>query len=128
MPGMIRFHIAIVSLLFVMGCGGGGGKPVPLDQAINPVDEKGYTDALTKTTSPREAFYIWMAGLRNQTVADAKARDAKVSEKDDPTSRDNPIDVSRGAVIYKQHCIQCHGKNIDGRLLIHQGCVFDQDR
>lgn len=98
-----------------MGCGGGGGKPVPLSEAINPVDEHGYTEALKKTSSPRDAFYMWMSSLRKQTLAEASAADTEVSETDDPTNRENPIDVSRGAVIYKHHCLQCHGLNIDGR-------------
>ena len=68
---MIGKMIPLVCLALIMGCG--GGKPVPLGEAISPVDEQGYVAALKKkhtremdfTGNPlKSMIYVSASGIK----------------------------------------------------------------
>lgn len=90
--------------------------PQPLSVAIDPADQKTYVERLNRVNHDgRKAFVDWMAAERKQSPEAVLAADARLS-----TTR-NPFDahadaraVSRGAVIYKFHCLRCHGEDASG--------------
>ncbi len=101
------------AVLGSMSCAG----PQPLRLAINRHDEEGYVAHLNEVNGDAATAYVnWMASERGITVAEVLEADKSVS----PTR--NPFDayhderaVSRGAVIYKLHCLRCHADDARGR-------------
>lgn len=91
--------------------------PQPLDRAIAPADESAYTQALAENKSdPSKAFLTMRASELGIDLDQAGARDLALSTTRNPfDARKDPLAVSRGAVVYKQHCADCHGQNADGR-------------
>jgi mono/diheme cytochrome c family protein len=105
--------IAIVSLTIV-ACSG----PQPLGQAIQPTDEAAYSTALASNAqqTPAAAYLSVRASELGLSEEEALARDITLSTTKNPfDARKDPVAVSRGAVVYKQHCANCHGVNADGQ-------------
>lgn len=103
---------AAVGLLGVGACSG----PQPLNVAIRAADESAYTEALDQhASSPRDAFLAWKASLTGKPVAELATADAALSTTSNPFNANrDPVAVSRGAVIYKAHCMRCHGEEVRG--------------
>jgi mono/diheme cytochrome c family protein len=101
----------------VSSCSG----PQPLAVAIRPADEAAYYRFLSlHRDTPREAFFAWESASTHQPVEEVARADAQISKTRNPfDAHRDPAAVSRGAVIYKAHCISCHGENTDG-----QGSAF----
>ncbi|GMV97965.1 MAG: hypothetical protein AMXMBFR83_23180 [Phycisphaerae bacterium] len=100
-------------LLIAWGCSG----PRPLNEAIRPADEQAYLAALREHPEPpRLAFYHWKARTTGRSLSEVERADQALSTTRNPfdANRD-PVAVSRGAVVYKAHCLTCHGENADGR-------------
>ncbi|MCP4249943.1 MAG: c-type cytochrome [bacterium] len=106
--------VALVVLLPVLGsCAG----PQSLRVAIDPQDEVAYLQfANDANLNGRLAFANWMSQERGLSPEEVLGLDGGIS----PTR--NPYDayhdaqaVSRGAVIYKIHCLRCHGDDARGR-------------
>ncbi len=67
-------------------------------------------------STPREAFFLQRSRERGISLALAEQQDEALSETKNPfKARHDPIAVSRGAVIYKNECMACHGEHVDGR-------------
>lgn len=101
-----------VAVLWVSGCAG----PMPLHMAIDPQDETAYVAALNAANgdAPR-GFAEWMATERGVSPEAVLTADAKLSAKRNPfKARADHRAVSRGAVIYKIHCVRCHGEDSRG--------------
>lgn len=98
--------------LIVAGCSG----PQPLNVAIRPADEAAYTQALAQAAnSPKGAFFALKARESGKTRNELEQLDDQLSTTSNPFSaRSDHAAVSRGAVIYKVHCANCHGENADG--------------
>lgn len=96
-----------------LGCSG----PQPLSVAIDPATESAYFDALNSVKKDaRQAFANWMAKERKGSAEKILEADAGLSTTKNPFDANaDPQAVSRGAVIYKAHCMRCHGENVDGR-------------
>ena len=103
--------LALIGLI-TWGCSG----PQPLSVAIRPVDEQGYQPYLDQhPQSPRDAYFAWKASTDGRPIDAIAQADAQMSTTKNPfDAHDDPIAVSRGAVIYKAHCLSCHGQNVDG--------------
>jgi len=84
--------------------------------AIRASDEQAYAASLAKhPDSPRDAFYAWKADEQNQTIEQVIDADRSLSTTRNPfNARTDPAAVSRGAVIYENHCMSCHGEDSDG--------------
>lgn len=99
--------------LILAGCAG----PVPLNRAIRPHDEQAYRAALAGDPAhPADAFLAWRARQKSISLDEARRADAALSRTHNPfaANRDRNA-VSLGAVIYKMHCLSCHGAQADGR-------------
>lgn len=108
-----RWLFLLTGLLITWGCSG----PQSLSTAIRPADEQIYQQFLEKhAQSPRTAFYEWKAGTTNRPIAAVEQADQELSTTRNPfdANRDS-VAVSRGAVVYKVHCMSCHGQEVDGR-------------
>jgi len=108
-----RLMFLLVGMLVIWGCAG----PQSLRTAIRPVDEESYRSAIEKhSETPRQAFYEWKAETTGQAVDEIEQADQSLSTTRNPfdANRDS-VAVSRGAVVYKVHCMSCHGENADGR-------------
>ncbi len=110
----------VAVLLFVLylgvtiwGCSG----PQPLSVAIRPVDEQGYRQSLNQhPQSPRDAYFTWKLVTEGGSIETIARDDAQLSATKNPfDAHRDPVAVSRGAVVYKAHCLSCHGENVDGR-------------
>lgn len=103
--------LALVSI--IAACSG----PQPLSRAINPVDEQNYAMLMENSDqSPAEAFLAQRADELGVSVEEATRRDRELSSKKNPfNARKDPGAISRGAVIYKNECMSCHGVNADGQ-------------
>lgn len=102
-----------LALLQLLGCSG----PQPLSVAVRREHQTAYTAALRQhPDSPRQAFYTWKAAQTGLTVEQVAQADAELSTTRNPfNANSQPDNVSRGAVIYQQHCMTCHGEQADGR-------------
>jgi len=103
-----------VPLILVAGsCSG----PQPLHDAIDPADEQAYLSSFRDgLQTPRDAFYEARAAATKQPIAQVRDSDSAFSEEENPfDAGDDAAAVSRGAVIYKYNCMNCHGKDADGR-------------
>lgn len=102
-----------VALSLLASCAG----PQPLSRAIRPADERAYTEMMRGAdSSPRLAFLTHRAEELGITVTEAERRDDALSGTSNPfNARRDPAAVSRGAVIYKNECMACHGEHADGR-------------
>lgn len=112
-PGVL---IPVVAVLGTLSCAG----PQPLDVAIDPHDEDAYRAHLSECHNDGAAAYAdWMADERRTSVAEIRQADKDVSETRNPfdANRD-PGAVSRGAVVYKWHCTNCHGFDARGNGLM----------
>lgn len=103
---------AAIIALIVAGCSG----PQPLSVAIRPADEAAYVQSLAAhANSPKRAFFALKASDTSQSIAQLEELDRQLSTTSNPFSaRSDHSAVSRGAVIYKAHCVSCHGENSDG--------------
>ena len=103
----------VISCWALVACSG----PQPLSRAIAAADESAYTQALTDhNNDPAGAFLAMRAKELGIDVEEAVLRDRGLSTTKNPfKARKDPVAVSRGAVIYKKHCADCHGQNADGR-------------
>jgi len=117
-PRMIRAVALSIASLTATGwalvaCSG----PQPLDRAIVPADESAYAQALADyQNDPAKAYRAIRAEELGIGVDQTLTRDQALSTTRNPfDARKDPVAVSRGAVIYKQHCAECHGQNADGR-------------
>jgi len=98
---------------FMVSCSG----PQPLSRAIRPQDERAYTEMMSNgDQTPAQAFLTKRAQELGVSFDEAKRLDLALSDSKNPfKARHDPIAVSRGAVIYQNECMGCHGKNVDGR-------------
>ncbi len=96
-----------------LGCSG----PQSLDVAIDPQHEDAYRAALKHhPQSPRESFYAIKAQQTGKTLDEVARDDQALSTTRNPFSARNDHEaVSWGAVVYKQHCMTCHGETVEGR-------------
>ncbi len=103
----------VATCLALVACSG----PQSLDRAITVVDESAYTQALAdQKNDPAEAFLTMRVEELGISAEQAVARDQALSTTKNPfKARKDPVAVSRGAVVYKKHCADCHGQNADGR-------------
>jgi len=94
-----------------VGCAG----PEKLSRAIWARHERAYLDALAAANGqPREAFFRWKAVATGEPVDELVREDRQLSTTRNPFDPNYHHDaVSRGAVLYKVHCMRCHG--LDGR-------------
>lgn len=101
-----------VAVLWPLGCAG----PVPLHLAIDPQDETAYVAALNAANGDASrGFAEWMATERGISAKAVLTADARFSATRNPFSaRSDRRAVSRGAVIYKIHCVRCHGEDSRG--------------
>ncbi len=99
--------------LAIVACSG----PQPLGQAIVSEAETAYGEALrAHGQDPASAYLSMRAPELGISQDEAAARDLALSTTKNPfNARKDPIAVSRGAVVYKRHCADCHGVNADGR-------------
>jgi mono/diheme cytochrome c family protein len=95
-----------------LGCSG----PQPLSTAIRPADDQAYQAVLgVYPNSPRRAFYRMKADETGRPVDEVTRRDAELSTTKNPfDANSDPVAVSRGAVVYKAHCMRCHGPDVRG--------------
>jgi mono/diheme cytochrome c family protein len=100
------------TVLIGLACSG----PQPLSVAIDPRHERAYEQALREqAASPREAFYRAKARESGQSYEEVVLADEALSTTRNPfDAYHDPEAVSWGAVIYKQHCLECHGEKADG--------------
>ena len=99
-------------LTLTAGCGG----PIPLERAIRPGHAQDYASARTLAPeNPREAWYAWKAQTAAATLDQARAADQAISSTRNPFSANtDPDAVSRGAVLFREHCARCHGVDARG--------------
>ena len=104
------------ALLLTLGLAGCQG-PQPLSLAIRPQDEQAFAALQAEGQgTPGEAFLKAKAQAKHITLAQARAQDMALSTRKNPfRARHDQGAVSRGAVIYKNECMQCHGQGVDGR-------------
>lgn len=104
--------LAVTSLLLI-ACAG----PQPLHRAARPSDEAAYTQALTAHGNrPADAFLAMRAEELGISVEQARQSDQALSTTRNPfKARRDPKAVSRGSVVYRHHCADCHGPDADGR-------------
>ncbi len=102
-----------VAFSVLVSCAG----PQPLSRAIRPQDEQAYDEMMARgAATPRLAFLTNRAEEMGITLAEAERRDDALSSTRNPfNARRDPVAVSRGAVIYKNECMACHGEHVDGR-------------
>ena len=105
--------LGVAALCVMASCAG----PQPLSRAIRPQDEQAYDEMMRGgDPSPRLAFLKRRAEELGITFAEAERRDKGLSSTRNPfNARRDPAAVSRGAVIYKNECMACHGEHVDGR-------------
>lgn len=99
--------------LIIVACSG----PQPLGQSIVPEDESAYSEALSSHgQNPASAYLSMRASELDLSQDEAAARDMALSTTKNPfNARKDAVAVSRGAVVYKRHCADCHGVDADGR-------------
>ncbi len=100
-----------------VGSGGSGcAGPARLSTAIWSRHESDYLAALAGAAgNPRLAFYRWKAGETAEPIDEIVRRDQRLSDTSSPFDANyHRGAVSRGAVIYKVHCMQCHGTDVRG--------------
>lgn len=109
---LLRAVIASIAVI-LSSCSG----PQSLELAIRSVDEKAYEGFLASTNDPsREAFYASKASILGIEIEQVRTADMALSTTKNPfEARNDPAAISRGAVIYKNECMQCHGVDVDGR-------------
>ncbi|MFQ5461406.1 MAG: c-type cytochrome [Phycisphaerae bacterium] len=110
-----RLTRAVVSSALVLVLGRCAG-PQSLRVAIDPHDESAYVALVNEfNLNGRLAFADWMAKERGISTEEVLRRDAELSSTRNPfdAHRDRQA-VSRGAVIYKIHCLKCHGEDARG--------------
>lgn len=103
---------APIVVLTVACCSG----PQPLSRAVDPDDAAIYLGMFESAEqTPRDAFLAWRSEMLGITVEEAAARDAALGSRRNPfNARRDLSAVSRGAVIYSNECMDCHGPNADG--------------
>lgn len=110
----VRRAVAVgMTVLWVASCAG----PQPLHRAIDQSDEDAYVAYLNEVNGDAATAYThWMAIERGTTAADILAEDKRVSVTRNPfDAHRDPRAVSRGAVLYKLHCVRCHGEDSRGQ-------------
>ena len=107
------FSCVTAGALLMLNCCAG---PRSLDTAINAVDEQAYLGAMSGSSStPRESFFRERAAQSQRSIEQIMAADLAMSATKNPfNARKDPVAVSRGAVIYKYNCMNCHGVEADG--------------
>lgn len=102
-----------LTLGVLVSCSG----PQPLSRAIRKQDEQAYNTMMSGSkSSPRQAFFAQRAKEKGISIDEAERADMALSDSKNPfKARHDPIAVSRGAVIYKNECMACHGEHVDGR-------------
>ena len=90
--------------------------PQPLDIAIRPTDELAYLGALSGDgVMPREVFLRAKSNATGKTFEQVEQEDLSLSTTKNPfNAKKDPEAVSRGAVIYKYNCMNCHGIDATG--------------
>lgn len=90
--------------------------PVSLTSVISPSQENAYTDALKKHKfSPKDSYWAWKAQETALSPEELSQRDQQISTTRNPfNARKDDDAVARGAMLYKAHCMACHGENVDG--------------
>jgi len=111
--GFFRGVVIVSTALLFGSCAG----PQPLQRAINPRDQAEYVRFLNASNGDgRGAFAAWMARVRNASPEAILRADGDLSMTRNPFDAHNdPVAVSRGAVLYKIHCARCHGDDARGR-------------
>lgn len=114
----VRAGVVLLGVLAIAGgllvsCGG----PQPLDRAAAPADGSAYVTALAEhDNDPARAFLSIRAAELGIGPDRALANDRALSTTRNPfNAHKDPGAVSRGAVVYRQHCADCHGTEADGR-------------
>lgn len=109
----VLFAVLGCTTLLLLACAG----PQPLHRAARPSDESKYAQALlAHGNDPAKAFLAIRASELGISPDQANARDLSLSETRNPfNARRDPDAVSRGAVVYRHHCADCHGLNTDGQ-------------
>lgn len=114
-PGHLGARVLIAAgvALGVLSCAG----PQPLDVAINQPDEDAYRAHLSASAGNAASAYAnWMAEERGTTAAKVLNADEQLSTTRNPfDAYRDPEAVSRGAVLYKLHCADCHADDARGR-------------
>ncbi|NOX59523.1 MAG: c-type cytochrome [Planctomycetes bacterium] len=110
----LRRTVALVLLLLLLqSCAG----PQSLRVAIIPQDETDYVAFVNDADfDGRQAFANWMSQERGISLEEFFRLDAELCNNRNPFDAYKDMQaVSRGAVIYKFHCMRCHGSDARGR-------------
>ena len=115
-PSQARSAVAALSVMLLTMIGSCAG-PQPLSLAINPRDEDAYVSRLNASNADaRTAYATWMAAEQNSTAEEVLRVDLQLSQTRNPfDAHHDPQAVSRGAVIYENHCARCHGDDARGQ-------------
>ena len=107
--GRAVLGVALLTIWF--GCSGPGRSV----GEFQPLDAAGYDASIKLASNPRQAFLSWKSGRTTQTLEQVEAADAGVSGSRNPFDHGNPAMVDSGKIIYEAHCMQCHGREADGK-------------
>lgn len=110
---MGSFAVLVCITLLLLACSG----PQPLGRAVHPGDESSYAQAMSaQNNDPAKAFLTLRADELGISLDQARERDLALDTGRNPfDARRDPVAVSRGAVVYRHHCADCHGLNADGQ-------------
>ena len=111
-------HLIRASLVFLLlvPCGCLVNGPLALQPVLNPDEIKVYSRYLVDEASPREAYLRWRAEVTGRGMREVLAADSELSPLVNPfADRVDEETLARGALMYKMHCLSCHGENADGR-------------
>lgn len=104
--------LAPTILLMVMGCSG----PIAMQRAIWPQHEREFAQRRDLALpTPREAWYVWQAERRGESIEAVRAADMALSTTRNPfDARRDGAAVSRGAILFREQCARCHGMDVGG--------------
>lgn len=113
MDWRIRRFAILAGLVLVLGCAG----PPALQRAILPQHQHEYVNAMAfDRANPKNAFLNWKAHEMSVSLAEARERDVALGDTRNPFDANHDrLAVSRGAVVYAEHCARCHGADVDGK-------------
>lgn len=108
-----RKHFVLLTASFLVGCAG----PPALDRVIWAQHDAEYSQAaVLDPDHPREAWLLYQAEELSLTSDEAESRDLAFSADENPfDARTDLAAISRGAVVYREHCASCHGTDARGR-------------
>jgi len=104
--------ILFVAIVALTGCSG----PIPLNRAIWPMHTREiYSIQAQATPTPRAAWYAYKAQQESKPIAEIESADTALSTTRNPFhANTDGAAVSRGAIIFRDHCARCHGEDARG--------------